>query len=163
MCHHTHLTLSEREDIMIMRREGRKITEIAEAIGRSKSTVSRELARNSCQRFYRASTAQGRYESRRKACRRPRILDNDDLFRLVGDKFLGEQWSPEQIEGRLALELGASPVSDSTIYRAIAEGRFDACIGGRRAACRLRRKGRRRRSPQSERRGKITGALLMPI
>ena len=158
MCHHTHLTLSEREDIMIMRREGRKITEIAEAIGRSKSTVSRELARNSCQRFYRASTAQGRYESRRKACRRPRILDNDDLFRLVGDKFLGEQWSPEQIEGRLALELGASPVSDSTIYRAIAEGRFDACIGGRRAACRLRRKGRRRRSPQSERRGKITGA-----
>ena len=158
MCHHTHLTLCEREDIMLMRREGRKITEIAAAIGRSKSTVSRELARNSCQRFYRASTAQGRYESRRKACRRPRILDNDDLFRLVGDKFLGEQWSPEQIEGRLALELGASPVSDSTIYRAIAEGRFDACIGGRRAACRLRRKGRRRRSPQSERRGKITGA-----
>ena len=29
MCHHTYLTLSEREDIMIMRREGRKITEIA--------------------------------------------------------------------------------------------------------------------------------------
>ena len=158
MRHYGHLTLCEREDIMLMRREGRKITEIAEAIGRSKSTVSRELRRNSCQRFYRASTAQGRYESRRKACRRPRILDNDDLFRLVGDKFLGEQWSPEQIEGRLALELGASPVSDSTIYRAIAEGRFDACIGGRRAACRLRRKGRRRRSPQSERRGKITGA-----
>ena len=39
MCHHTHLTLSEREDIMIMRREGRKITEIAEAIGRSRSPV----------------------------------------------------------------------------------------------------------------------------
>ena len=57
MRHHAHLTLSEREDIMIMRREGRKITEIAEAIGRSKSTVSRELRRNSCQRFYRASTA----------------------------------------------------------------------------------------------------------
>ena len=98
MRHYGHLTLCEREDIMLMRREGRKIAEIAAAIGRSKSTVSRELARNSCQRFYRASTAQGRYESRRKACRRPRILDNDDLFRLVGDKFLGEQWSPEQIE-----------------------------------------------------------------
>ena len=56
MRHYGHLTLCEREDIMIMRREGRKITEIAEAIGRSKSTVSRELRRNSCQRFYRAST-----------------------------------------------------------------------------------------------------------
>ena len=56
MRHYGHLTLCEREDIMLMRREGRKITEIAEAIGRSKSTVSRELRRNSCQRFYRAST-----------------------------------------------------------------------------------------------------------
>ena len=158
MRHYGHLTLCEREDIMLMRREGRKITEIAAAIGRSKSTVSRELARNSCQRFYRASTAQARYEKRREPCRRTAILDDDQLFSLVGSKFLEEQWSPEQIEGRLALELGASPVSDSTIYRAIAEGRFDACIGGRRAACRLRRKGRRRRSPQSERRGKITGA-----
>ncbi|MDY5810011.1 MAG: hypothetical protein SPK07_10155 [Coriobacteriales bacterium] len=33
-------------------------------------------------------------------------------------------------------------MSDSTIYRAIAAGRFDGLIGGRRAACRLRRKGR---------------------
>ena len=158
MRHHAHLTLSEREDIMIMRREGRKITEIAEAIGRDKSTVSRELRRNSCQRFYRASTAQARYESRRGACRRGRILDDAELFSLVGAKFLEEQWSPEQIEGRLALELGSSPVSDTTIYRAIAAGAFDGLIGGRRAACRLRRKGRRRRSPGSERRGKITGA-----
>ena len=46
-------------------------------------------------------------------------------------------------------------MSDSTIYRAIAAGRFDGLIGGRRAACRLRRKGRARRSPGSERRGKI--------
>ena len=155
MRHYGHLTLCEREDIMLMRREGRKIAEIAAAIGRSKSTVSRELARNSCQRFYRASTAQARYEKRREPCRRTAILDDDQLFSLVGSKFLEEQWSPEQIEGRLALELGASPVSDSTIYRAIAAGRFDGLIGGRRAACRLRRKGRARRSPGSERRGKI--------
>ena len=155
MRHYGHLTLCEREDIMLMRREGRKITEIAAAIGRSKSTVSRELARNSCQRFYRASTAQARYEKRRESCRRTAILDDDQLFSLVGSKFLEEQWSPEQIEGRLALELGASPVSDSTIYRAIAAGRFDGLIGGRRASRRLRHKGKARRSPGSERRGKI--------
>ena len=41
-----------------MRRDGRGVFEIARAIGRSKSTVSRELKRNSCERFYRASTAQ---------------------------------------------------------------------------------------------------------
>lgn len=154
MGHHVHLTLSEREDIMMMRRDGKGVREIARAIGRDKSTVSRELSRNSCARFYRASTAQRRYSERRLACRRPAILDNDSVFSLVRDKFLGEQWSPEQIEGRLALERGASPVSDTTIYRAISAGRFDACIGGRKAAKRLRLRGKRRRGP-SERRGKI--------
>ena len=73
------------------------------------------------------------------------ILDDDQMFSLVGSKFLEEQWSPEQIEGRLALVLGASPVSDSTIYRAIAAGRFAGLIGGRRASRRLRRKGKARR------------------
>ena len=151
-----HLTLAECEDIMILRREGGRITEIAAAIGRDKSTVSRELARNSCRRFYRASTAQARYERRRKACRRSRILDGEKIFSLVRDKFLKERRSPEQIEGRLALELGASPVSDSAVCRGIAQGRFDGCIGGRKASRRLRRKGKRRRVP-----GAAGGACLV--
>ena len=149
-----HLTLREREDIMLMRRNGRGVSEIARAIGRSKSTVSRELKRNSCERFYRASTAQRRYEGRRLACRRRRALDDERVFNLVRDKFSEEQWSPEQIEGRLALELGRSPDSDTTIYRGIHAGRFDGCIGGRKAKRRLRHRGKRRRGP-SERRGKI--------
>ena len=151
-----HLTLREREDIMLMRRDGRGVSEIARAIGRSKSTVSRELKRNSCERFYRASTAQRRYEGRRLACRRRRALDDERVFNLVRDKFLEEQWSPEQIEGRLALELGRSPVSDTTIYRGIHAGRFDGCIGGRKAKRRLRHRGKRRRGP-SERRAAAEG------
>lgn len=119
MGHQVHLALHEREDIMLMRRDGRGVCEIARAIGRSKSTVSRELKRNSCERFNRTSTAQRRYAERRKACRRRRVLDDERVFNLVRDKFLEEQWSPEQIEGRLALELGGSPVSDTTIYRGI--------------------------------------------
>ena len=130
MGHQVHLTLHEREDIMLMRRDGRGVSEIARAIGRSKSTASRELKRNSCERFYRASTAQRRYAERRKPSRRRRVLDDERVFNLVRDKFLEEQWSPEQIEGRLALELGGSPVSDTTIYRGIHAGRFDGCIGG---------------------------------
>lgn len=55
MCHHKHLTLQEREDIMMMRRDRKSVTEI----GRDKSTVSRELRRNSCAKgqpneYYRA-------------------------------------------------------------------------------------------------------------
>ena len=135
MRHHTHLALSEREDIMILRREGESVSGIARAIGRDKSTASREISRNMCAKgtcceYYRASTAQKRYEDRRMKCRGPRILDDECLFELVRGKFLDEQWSPEQIEGRLALELGAPPVSDTTIYRGIHQGRFDACICG---------------------------------
>ncbi len=160
MCHHTHLTLEEREDIMCLKRQGETVTAIASAIGRDKSTVSRELSRNMCAKgapneYYRASTAQRRYEQRRLASRRRAILDDEALFEVVREKFLEEQWSPEQIEGRIALERGSSPVSDSTIYRAIRDGRFDGCLGGRKAACRLRRKGRRRRAPGTERRGRI--------
>ena len=154
MGHRVHLALSEREDIMLMRRDGKGVCEIARAIGRDKSTVSRERSRNSRERFYRASTAQRRCSERRLACRRPAILDGESVLALVGDKFLDEQWSPGQIEGRLALELGASPVSDTTVYRAIRSGRFDARIGGRKAAKRLLHRGKRRRGP-SERRGKI--------
>lgn len=159
MRHHTHLTLSEREDIMVLRREGKSVTEIAAITGRDKSTISRELSRNMCAKgtsheYYRASTAQKRYEARRVKCRRPRILDDGRLFELVRAKFIEEQWSPEQIEGRLALELGSSPVSDTTIYREISQGRFDASIGGRKAGARLRRRGRRRKG-KAERRGKI--------
>ena len=154
MGHHIHLTPREREDIMLMRRDGKGVSEIARSIKRDKSTVSRELKRNSCERFYRASTAQRRYEERRLSCRRRRILDDKRVFGLVRDKFLGEQWSPEQIEGRLALELGESPVSDTTIYRGIDAGLFDGCVGGHKARRRLRHRGKRRKGP-SERRGKI--------
>ena len=41
-----HLSIEEREDIMCMRREHKSLADIAAAIGRDKSTVSRELSRN---------------------------------------------------------------------------------------------------------------------
>lgn len=139
----------------MMRRDGCSISSIARRIGRAKSTVSREISRNSCARFYRASTAQQRYEQRRIACHRREILDDPSIFEVVREKFLEEQWSPEQVEGRLALELGSSPISDTTIYRAIRNGRFDGCLSGRKATRHLRHKGKRRRTPATERRGKI--------
>ncbi|WP_172137048.1 helix-turn-helix domain-containing protein [Adlercreutzia sp. ZJ473] len=51
MGHHTHLTLSKREGIMILHREGESISGIARKIGRAKPTLSRELERSSCERF----------------------------------------------------------------------------------------------------------------
>lgn len=162
-CYH-HLSLEEREDIMCLSREGLGPRAIARKLGRDKSTVSRELRRNACRSglsdfFCRASTAQRRYEGRRLACRRPRLLADGELRSLVQCKILADRWSPEQVAGRLALEAGASPVSRSTIYRAIARRELDTPELARTArgiAGRLRHRGERRhRSGEEERRGKI--------
>lgn len=124
MGRYTHLTIEEREDIMCLRREGAGVGRIAREIGRDKSTVSRELRRNACRAgsdrpFYRASTAQRRYEERRLGCRRPRLLDDPSLRSLVQRKILEDRWSPEQVAGRIGLEAGGRAVSAATIYRAV--------------------------------------------
>lgn len=151
MGRYEHLTIGEREDIMCMRREGRRVGEMAREIGRDEPTVSRELRRNSRGRFYRASTAQRRYEARRERCRRPRLLDDPERLELVGSRVLEGRWSPEQLEGRILLERPDLAVSDATICREVAAGRLDRCIGGRRASARLRR---RRQRGEAELRGK---------
>ena len=151
MRRYTQLTLEDREDIMIMRLGGKSITEVASAVGRDKSTVSRELRRNSPGgasggRGYRACMAKSRYEERRRNCGRGHALADPDVFGLVARCFLEDQLSPEQIEGRLILERGNSPVSDGTIYREIHAGLFDRLLPrGCKAERRLRHRGKRRR------------------
>ena len=171
MGQYRHLSPSEREDIMLMRHGGASVGEIARAIGRSKSTVSRELARNSCRRggageFYRASTAQRRYEDRRRRCVRRRRLDDPALAGLVMAKICEGRWSPEQVAGRVALERPDLPVSRSTIYRAIGRRELDPPeLAGtaRGIKARLRHKGKRRHRAggPEERRGKVPG--MRPI
>lgn len=45
MCHYKHLTLIECEKILLFYDEGKSVTAIADLLGRSKSTISRELRR----------------------------------------------------------------------------------------------------------------------
>lgn len=164
MGRYRHLSIEEREEIMCLRREGAGVGRIAREIGRDKSTVSRELSRNSCRRgapgeFYRASTAQRRSEERGLRCRRRRLLDDPSLRSLVQSMILVNRWSPEQIAGRLALERGRGVVSAATIYRAVNDRRLDTpemrgTARGMRG--RLRHRGKRRhRRGEVERRGKI--------
>lgn len=117
MCHCKHLTLEDREDIMVMYIDGKSIADIADAIDRDKSTVSREVRRNaqgssSKRSGYRARRAQSNYEERRRLCGRRRALEDRGAFDTVAGLFLEEQLSPERIEGRLVLVQGSSPASD---------------------------------------------------
>ena len=141
-----HLTLAEREYIMVQRAKGRSITAIAAALMRSKSTISRELKRNSDGNTYSASQAQARYQQRREACHRPHKLDDPVLHEQVKRLFLQQHWSPEQIQHRLRHEGAAHAISYATIYRGIYAGRFNDPDWVKSGKQRLRHRGKKRRS-----------------
>ena len=81
---YTHLTMNERETIFLMYEQGETIGHISETLDRSKSTISRELHRNSNKDgSYSPSTAHGEYKRRKQLCGRHRTLDKDSIFQLV--------------------------------------------------------------------------------
>ena len=156
-----HLSITERELIAIHQAGGKSLCQIAKLLGRNKSTISRELARNGGD--YLPSKAQARYRRRRKKCRPHKLLENPTLFALVKKLFLGCQWSPEQIANRLKLENYPIHISYKTIYRAIYAAMFDTkeqkrSTGNRGAIRKLRHCGKPRR-----RKGKVTKRGKIPI
>ena len=144
---YNHLSITERELILIHLTQGLSLCRIAKILGRNKSTISRELARNSCE--YLPSKAQTRYCKRRKKCRSHKLLEKPELFALVKKLFLGFQWSPEQITTRLKLETYPIPISYKTIYRESYVAMFDTLeqkrfTGNKRAIRKLRHRGKPR-------------------
>lgn len=113
-----HLTLEEREEISRGMAAGESLRSIARRLGRSASTVSREVARNgggSRYRAHRADQAALRRARRSKACK---LAANPTLALMVEEK-LGLWWSPQQISGWLKESYPESPemwVSHETIY-----------------------------------------------
>jgi len=114
---YTQLTLEDRCTIARLRADGQSIRQIAAALDRSPSTVSRELKRNTgSQAGYKPAYAGEQAWARR--WRGSRLLRQPDLQKLVLDR-LTMGWSPEQIEGRLAHEKSNMRISHESIYRFI--------------------------------------------
>src|SRR3954470_6898626 len=110
------LAPEERYMLAALRRQGRNQSEIARALGRHRSTVCREVRRNSARAdgHYRAFTAQERTNGRRSRSRRNSRFSAED-FALI-DELLCRQWSPEQVAGYLGRR-GSLSISHETIYR----------------------------------------------
>ena len=109
-------TPRERYMLAALRRQGCNQAEIARQLGRHRSTVCREVRRNSTRADgrYRAFTAQERTNGRRSRSRRNSRFTAAD-FALV-DGLLCRQWSPEQVAGHLC-RTGQLAISHETIYR----------------------------------------------
>lgn len=158
MSHYHHLSTMEREKIGELTRKGIGKRAIAKTLGRSPSTICRELRRNTpAKRKYYGCVAQRLYERRRKACGRKELLENQELLLLVKRLFFEYQFSPEEIANRLKLEKNRFKISYTTIYRGIREKKFDQFLSGEKKASRkLRHRGKKRKDRNfQEQRGKI--------
>jgi hypothetical protein len=115
------LRLVEREEISRGIAAGRSIRRIARDLGRSPSTVSREIGRNGGSQAYRASQADGRAWDRALRPKPCRLAHYAPLRWRVAQK-LALQWSPEQVAGWLKQRFPTDPdmqLSHETIYRSL--------------------------------------------
>ncbi len=112
-----HMTLDIRSQIYALKSTGTALNKIAAIVGYSSSTISREIERNTGGRGYRYKQADSMAKGRRsKASRTPKKM-TADIVAIIEER-LKEEWSPEQISGRLEKEDVVS-ISPETIYQHI--------------------------------------------
>lgn len=111
---YNHLSLEERYYIEIESKKGMSMNEIAKAIGRAQSSISREVIRNKGKRGYRHKQAQGlagmRHQNKAKA-----VKLTTEVKQQI-DERIKQEWSPEQIAGRFLSE-GIVKLHHETIYQ----------------------------------------------
>lgn len=161
-----HLDCSERAVVFAEHRRGASQREIAGLLGRSASTICRELRRGrergpeGGEGCYCPQRGEGAYKRRRLRCRpRRKLMPGGALWRFVCRQVLQFRWSPEQIAAtlrRMHPDDPAARVSHETIYAAI----YAQPRGGLKAALALAlRQGKPRRGL---RRRTIVGSAIVP-
>ena len=146
-----YLCFAEREEIALLRAEGKGVREIAREIGRSPSTISRELRRNAATRGgkleYRASVAQWKAELVARRPKTAKLAANERLREYVQERLAGKVRRPDGTRSR---------ARRSTRGRA-ATSRAARTGGGRRRGARSRsRPAARSTSPMIRRCGSRT-------
>jgi len=156
------LSFEDREEIRAGLQSGDCFARIARSIGRSASTVSREVNRNGGRTRYRAVAADG--AAYRRALRpKPAKLAARPALRARVEQLLQQRWSPQQISASLRLEFADDPgmqVSHETIYQSLfvqARGALRKDLTGCLRSGRTRRRTQRR----ADGRGKIAGMVMI--
>jgi IS30 family transposase len=157
------LTPAEREEISRGLATGESLRAIATRLGRSASTVCREVNRNGGRNRYRATRAEEKAWQRARRPKRCLLSVNDRLRDLVAQK-LKADWSPEQISGWLKRKYPSDEamyVSAETIYRTLfvqARGALKRELLAHLRSRRLMRRGRHA-STRGQPRGQIKEAI----
>lgn len=117
---YSHLSLLEREKLVILKAKGESFRAIGKELGRSHTSLSREWARRAkFGRDYVACKAQIKSEKIALIQRTKAPLKNHTVFLYVRHKLRDEKWSPETIAGRLSIDHPEESIHHETIYRYI--------------------------------------------
>lgn len=153
MKNYTQLNQEQRYHIYAMKKVGFSRANIAAEIGVHKSTISRELNRNSGQRGYRPKQAQELAADRKRLSRNAARIKPETWSQV--EQRLRLDWSPEQISGLLKRE-GKDCVSHERIYQHVYA---DKRSGGTLHTHLRCQKKRRKRYGSNDRRGKLPNRI----
>jgi IS30 family transposase len=160
-----YLSEDERVAVADLRRQRHSIRAIAAEIGRSPSTISRELRRNRDPERgqYRPFVAQKLAVDRRARPGRGKIVNDDVLREFVGG-LLKKRWSPEQISHELTTAFPKEPerqLAHETIYQAVYRPELGGLHRELPKALRTRRRRRRPHRRGDERRGRLVNMTMI--
>ena len=141
-----HLSQTERYQIYILMKDGKTQTQISQLMKRHKSTISRELARNTGNRGYRPKQACLLAQKRSQGSRNATQITSTDWGKTVD--CLLEKWSPVQIANQVG-------ISHETIYRHVYADK--AAGGSLYQQLRCQKKRKKRYASGRDRRGQIIG------
>ena len=112
-----HLNLSDRVTIYSLKEQGKTLRNIARIVSRDVGTISRELKRNKSRvdLEYFPVKAHDNFVRRALRQRTKAPLKNHETYLYVREK-LREQWSPEEIAGRIKIDKPALSICFETIY-----------------------------------------------
>lgn len=156
MRHYTQLTREQRYQISALLDNNLTQTEIAKTLGVHKSTISRELKRNTGKRGYRPKQAHEFTEERIKQRSKKRFIE--PIWGVV-NLFIKIDWSPEQISKRLA-KLGILKVSHERIYQHIFADKLQGGSLYKHLRCQKKYK---RRFGGKDRRGQIVNRVSIDL
>lgn len=148
------LTENERYQIYIMKQAGHNQEYIADMLGRSPSTISRELARNRGLRGYRPAQAQRLTQERRQQAYKSRKVT--DKVRDWIERLIRQELSPQQVVDYLYRHKNIS-LHHETVYQLIYEDK--ASGGDLYQYLRIASKPYRKRYGHYDRRGKIANRV----
>jgi transposase, IS30 family len=156
-----YLDREERYELARLREAGLSVRAVAGRLGRSPSTVSRELARNAGPGGGYQPERAHRLAWERQRRPKPSRLAGDRVLRAAVQEMLDRRYSPEQVSGRLKVLFPGDPamrVSHESIYQGIyvyprggLRRELKACLRSGRAV--------RHRRGRTETRGRIVGAV----